>query len=100
MEQKYDYVNSTKEVVNYIQKKYPDIYVGALSKLLWSCLHIWVQIPNKNVSPQTYKEIQYLLKKYRRVVLKDPMVRKKNKILLLFTFLGHWPIRMVYCMKK
>ena len=100
VDQKYDYVNSTKEVVNYIQKKYPDIYVGALSKLLWSCLHIWVQIPNKNISPQAYKEIQYLIKKYRRVVLKYPMVRKKNKILLLSTLLGHWPIRMVYCMKR
>lgn len=96
---KCDYITGTKEVVKYIQKKYPDIYVGAISKLLWSCLHIWVQMPNKAVAPKEYMEIQGLFKKYRRMVLKDPRVRKKNKILFFMTIFGHRILRTIYCMK-
>ena len=97
---KYDYVVSSINLTKYIKEKYPDLYIAAVSKLLWSCIHIWVQLPNKEEYPEIYNNIVKIIKKNRLWVIRDPKVRVKNKILLLGSFLGQKFLRRIYLLLK
>lgn len=99
VKEKYQYVVASIELVKYIESTYPDLYTAALSKLLWSCIHIWVQIPNKKDYPEIYSDIEKIIRKYRKRVLLNPRVRLKNKLLLLLSYGGQKTLRKIYVMK-
>lgn len=98
--QKMDYIRHTEQLKMYVEKTYPELKNAAISKLLWSNLHIWLQINNKREFQKEYSEIEETIKRYRHIVLFDPQVRKINKFLLLFSYLGHTPLQIAYKLKS
>ena len=97
---KMDYVQQSLEFSIYIKHNYPQLYNGAISKLLWSCLHLWVQIDSSKENPKEYSELKNLICKYRIRVILDRKVRMRNKILLVGTFGGHITLRKIYMISK
>lgn len=98
--QKMDYIRHTENLKGYVEKTYPELKNAAISKLLWSNLHIWLQINDKKKFRNEYLEIKKTIKRYRNSVLLDPNVRKINKILLLLSYLGHAPLQIIYSIKN
>ena len=96
---KMDYIFHSEELVSCVRKNYPILYSGAISKLLSSARHIWVQIPRKKSFSNEYNYIYHLIKTYRLQVIKDVEVRKVNKIVLMMSYLGHSFLRIIYRIK-
>lgn len=97
---KMDYFYQSWEFAEYIRDYHKELYDGAISRVVWSSLHLWVQIDSKRENPKEYNELKNTICKYRAKIIKDKKVRKKNKIVLLGSYCGHWFLKIVYRMTK
>ena len=97
---KMDYFYQSWEFAEFIKKNYCQLYEGAISKVVWSSLHLWVQIKSKKSFPREYKKLKDTICKYRLSILKNKRVRKKNKLVLLGTYCGHWFLSLLYSLTK
>lgn len=97
---KMDYIDNCIFVLNDVSVEFPELIAAAESRLLWADIHIWVNIDEPKKYDLEFKRAKKLIKKYRGTVLRNPMVRNKNKFVILLTFFGWAITRKVYLKTK
>lgn len=90
----------TEEILDFIQKKYKDIENAAKARLYSECIAIFVQIPNNKDFIAENKKIKYYLKKYRKDILFDKKISKKQKIMCIVAIFGKKPLKLVWNLKE
>lgn len=95
---KMDYVKNTRQMMEHVAERYPDLRAAAQSRFLWANLHVYVQMTDQN--SEFYREVKGNIRRYRGGVLRDPNVRLENKALICLSFGGNRLIRAVYRWKN
>ena len=117
----YQYVEVAEQLLQYVQEHYPDLTPAAISRYVWANLFVWIKLPGKSreskyqgtvktrMGNKTENETEITavrsavegnIKKYRRQVLKNPKVRRINKMVLLLSYLGHSLTQRVYLLTQ
>lgn len=74
---KMEQVWASEEIVEFVSRKYPQLLLAAVSKYFISAIDVYRKIPNNVEYKKEKKELEYIIRKYRKDVLKD----KNNKLL-------------------
>lgn len=97
---KLDYVNNCHEILEFIDKVYPELHTAATSRFIWANIHVWVNIDNPGAYPDIYNNVKNNIYKCRLEVLRDSKVPRKVKLTILLTFLGWRISRNIYLLTK
>lgn len=101
---KFDLIRSTEEMVNYIEKKYPDLHKGCRRRLMYSYLSTLMNLAEANKNTDNYEnyknELLAYIKKNRKEVLKDKRVPKRDKFALYSLFFGFGCFRFCWRVYK
>lgn len=89
-----------EEILDFIQKNYKDIENAAKARLYSECIAIFVQIPNNKEYVNENNKVKYYLKKYRKDILFDKKINKKQKIMCIVAILGKGPLRILWNLKE
>lgn len=95
----YQYVQITKELMEWVEDKHPELVKAALSRFVWANIYVYIKMPGSHQA-ENYDEVEGNIKKYRREVLKDKKVRRVNKLTLALSYLGHGVLQKVYEVKS
>lgn len=88
-EKKMDLIVSTKEMTDYIRKRYPELDKACDRRLMYAYLSTLTQLAKSNVkNKKIQKELMEYIRKNRRRILKDKYIPKRDRIGLISTFLG------------
>ena len=88
-EKKFDLITSTNEMCKYINKKYKDLDKACDRRMMYAYLSTLTQLIKCKKIDKEYKErIMKYIKKYRKKVLKDKRIPKRDRIALYTTYLG------------
>lgn len=96
---KLDYIENTKFVLEEIKKEYPALEKAAISRVVWADVHVVVQIGKDKRYCLVQDEIWNEVKRYRKMILKDPKSRWQNKVVMLLSFLGKRVVCGIYSLK-
>ena len=91
----YQYVEIAKELMNYVDKEYPDLHEAAVSRFLWANLFVWIKMP-ADAEDTKKRLIEANIRRYRFAVLRNPEVRWKNRGVILLSYLGQRALQQVY----
>ena len=97
--QKMDYITNTREVMEDMRLHEPDLFPAAVSRFLWANLHILVHLPGKGCEAER-RQVLENIRRYRRQVLRDPEVRRLNKLLLRACVHKGELVRWLYRLKQ
>ncbi len=89
-EKKMELITSTKEMCEYIDKKYPDLKKGCDRRIMYSYLSTLTQlVKSKGNNDECKKELFKYIKQNRGKILKDKRIPKRDKLALYVTYLGY-----------
>ena len=94
---KMDLITSTKEMTDYIIKKYPVLKNAVNRRLMYAYLSTLTQLcksSNYRDYPDELNEMMNYIKKNRKEVLKDRKIPKRDRIALQLTKFGFVPFKM------
>lgn len=97
-EETWQYVEITKQLMEYVADTYPELYSAAVSRFVWANLFVWIKMPAGSYHDKD-RQIRENLKRYRGQVLRDPQARKYNKGAILLSYLGQRALQTVYNLK-
>lgn len=88
-ENKMDLITSTKEMTDYIRKKYPELNQGCDRRMMYAYLSTLTQLARSKTKDKKneYKLMTYI-KENRTKVLKDKKLPKRDRVALRCTFFG------------
>lgn len=90
-------LNFALEELDYVNKYYNSINKAAIYRLFFECLSILNDMPYSN---QDKKNVNKYIKQYRKIVLNDPNLSKKQKLLCYSTFFGQFGIKLSFLLKN
>jgi hypothetical protein len=94
---KMDYHVNTYSLYERVSKDYPDLRRAALSRLLWTDVHLICKIGNKSNDFSHERELLWNeIKSNRLAVLLDGQIRVQNRCVLLLSFLGRRILCCIY----
>lgn len=94
---KLDLIISTKEMTDFVKKKYPDLEKAANRRLMYSYLSTLSQLAmSKKKFPNQQKEIMAYIKNNRFNILKDKKVPKRDKVAIITTIFGFKAYQFVW----
>jgi len=97
---KMDYVVHMQEVLEFIEKEYPDLFTAAKFRYVWANIHVWVHVPDRKKYIDICTELESNIKKYRSDVLKDRKIGLKNYLIIFLTYFGWKNMRRVFLWKN
>lgn len=90
-EKKMELITATKEMCEYIEKKYPDLENGCERRVMYSYLSTLSQLAKtKQVNKVYKKRIMSYIKQNRKKVLSDRRISKRDRYGLISTYFGFW----------
>jgi hypothetical protein len=88
-DKKLDYLQFAEEIYRYVDMNYSELKKAAASRCVSVSAHLLRQMYAKNKAYKEKRRQLYLvIKKYRVGLLSDRNVRKKNKFIILLSYLG------------
>lgn len=98
---KFDLINVSIEMHDFIKKNYPQYIDASISKLLRSYISTYnLLITYKNDFNKEKKEIQKFIKDNRKTTIFDSNAMKKERIALITTLFGFYTYNIVYKIYK
>lgn len=98
-EETFQYVEITKQLMDYVRERYPELLPAAISRFVWANLFVWIKMPVSRESEKK-KIVEKNIRRYRGQVLRDPEARYQNKGVLLLSYLGQGVLQKVYQWKR
>ena len=89
---KMDLIDAADDMLAFISGNRPELEPAAVSRVVRSNFHIYLQIPTGREYTAEKKRIEANIKKYRKQVLGDRRAKRGTKIALLTTYFGFKPI--------
>ena len=86
-----------KNICDFFEKNYPEIINAGIFRLYYECLLVLNDMPLKS---KDKIEVFKIMKKYRKIVLKDKKIYKKQKLLCIASLFGHLAIKAVFSFKE
>ena len=93
---KMDYVENCRKVLECVKCDYPQFQMAAISRLVWSEIHVLMHMENPHEYDKEYEMLMRDIKKYRYVILKDDDNKFKVKAVTLLTITGYKVMRSIY----
>ena len=96
-ERKLDLITSTKEMTEYIRKKYPELNKACNRRLMYAYLSTLTQLAKSKVkNKKIQNELMGSICKNRSEVLKDKNIPNRDKIGLISTILGFYCFKYIW----
>lgn len=90
-EKKMELITSTKEMCDYILKKYPDLKSGCERRVMHAYLSTLTQLArSKSKNLKCKNELMSYIKENRKRILKDKRIPSRDRNGLLATYPGYW----------
>ncbi len=87
---KMDLITSTKEMTDYLRKKYPNLDLACNRRLMYAYLSTLTQLAKSNVNDNENKKIMMdYINSNRKKVLKDKKIPKRDRVALNCTKFGY-----------
>lgn len=100
-EKKLDLISSTKEVVDYVVKRYPELQKAGKRRIMFSYLATLSQLANSNNKDKNMREfLMGYIKSNRKQILKDSDIPKRDRYALYVTSLGYPIYRIIWRVYK
>jgi glycosyltransferase involved in cell wall biosynthesis len=89
IDKRMDVIEAEKEIMLFLEDKYPDIINAIYYKIVVSCFATLARVKNKNyTNNKNVEELWKFIKLYRANVIKDKSVDVKNKTLAVLSYGG------------
>lgn len=85
------------ESLEFIKNRYPQILNSAIYRLYYECMSVLNDMPYNSVDKPNVLSI---IKKYRKNVLKDKNLSKKQKVLCYLSIFGHPGIKLAFFIRN
>lgn len=86
-----------EDICNFLLQKFPNIINAGIFRLYYECLMVLNDMPFKS---KDKKYVLDIMKKYRKVVIKDNKLYKKQRLLCIASLFGHASIKIVFFFKE
>ncbi len=90
----------TEEILEFIMKEYPQIEKAAIARLYMECIFILLKLPYNRKYSEYNKKVKYYIRKYRKIVITDSKMPKKQKMLCISVIFSRFILRTVWNIKE
>lgn len=88
-ERKFELIDSTKEMCEYVNEKYPELKDASNRRLMYSYLSTLTQLTySKEIKKEYKKRLMNYIKENRNKILKNKKIPQRDKIALYSTYFG------------
>ncbi len=99
--QRMDYLEFTKECIQYMNRNHPRLTRAAISRHFSACFDLLSCIGNdKKIFAEEYLQIVQEIRKYRKTVLLDSNARLKNRLAAAGSYVSIMAIQKLSCLLK
>ena len=99
--QRMDYLEFTKECIQYMNRNHPQLTRAAISRHFSACFDLLSFIGNdKKIFAEEYLQIVQEIRKYRKTVLLDSNARLKNRLAAAGSYVSIMAIQKLSCLLK